>query len=73
MKQVNDTADLRRLLLETIDGVRDGSVDPRTAGAISSLSCRIVQSAKLDIEMSRMEKAIGSVPRPTQLTQKART
>ena len=51
---VKNTADLRKLLLEAIEGVRKGKVDHRQAQAISALSSRILQSARLDFDVMKM-------------------
>src|SRR4051794_45168 len=51
---VRNTSDLRKLLLESIEGVRKGSVDHRQAQAISALSSRILQSARLDLDVMKM-------------------
>ena len=55
--QIENTADLRRMLIETIEGVRTGSLDPRQAQAIASLSTKILHSAKLDLEVLRFNIA----------------
>jgi hypothetical protein len=59
---VKNTADLRNLLLESIEGVRKGKVDHRQAQAISALSSRILQSARLDLDVMKMasEKATAA-------------
>jgi len=54
MSNVKNTADLRNMLLETINGVRKGKVDPRQAQAISALSSRILQSARLDFDVMKL-------------------
>lgn len=51
---VKNTGDLRNLLLEAIEGVRKGKVDHRQAQAISALSSRILQSARLDFDVMKM-------------------
>lgn len=52
-KTIRNTSDLRKMLLETIEGVRSGSVDPKQANAIATLSSKVLQSARLDLEMMR--------------------
>jgi hypothetical protein len=54
MSNVKNTADLRNLLLEAIEGVRKGKVDHRQAQAISALSSRILQSARLDFDVMKL-------------------
>lgn len=53
---VRNTADLRKMLLETIAGVRKGKVDHRQAQAISALSSRILQSARLDFDIMKLSQ-----------------
>lgn len=50
---VKNTSDLRKLLLETIEGVRKGKISHQQAQAISGLSARILQSARLDLDVIR--------------------
>lgn len=61
---VRNTSDLRKLLLEAIEGVRKGKVDHRQAQAISALSSRILQSARLDLDVMKMasDSKIAPVP-----------
>ena len=59
--KVETTTDLRRMLIETIDGVRSGKVDPKQAHAISGLSGRVLQSAKLDLEFLRFQREEGKL------------
>jgi hypothetical protein len=54
MTNVKNTADLRKMLLEAIEGVRKGKVDHRQAQAISALSSRILQSARLDFDVMKL-------------------
>lgn len=54
MTVVRNTSDLRALLIDAIEGVRKGKLDPKQAQAIGGLSGRILQSAKLDLEVMRM-------------------
>lgn len=55
--QIENTADLRKMLIETIEGVRTGTVEPRQAQAIASLSTKILHSAKLDLDVLRFHSA----------------
>jgi hypothetical protein len=48
---IKNTADLREMLIGTIQQVRDGEIDYRQATAISGLTTKILQSAKLDLEV----------------------
>lgn len=54
IKGIKNTADLRELLLEAIDGVRKNKIDHRQAQAISGLSSRILQSARLDFDVMKL-------------------
>lgn len=58
---VQNTADLRSLLMETIEGVKDGSIEPRRAQAIGALTGKILQSAKLDLEVLRLTKQADGI------------
>lgn len=51
---VKNSADLRTLLLATIQDVRDGKVDFKKAGSISSLAGKVLYSAKLDIDFAKL-------------------
>lgn len=61
---IKNTADLRNLLLDVIDGVRKGKVDPQQAKAISGLSSQILQSARLDFNVMKMAMDTGSISAP---------
>ncbi len=61
---VKNTADLRNLLLEAIEGVRKGKVDHRQAQAISALSSRILQSARLDFDVMKLALQENAEPTP---------
>lgn len=64
MSNVKNTADLRNLLLEAIEGVRKGKVDHRQAQAISALSSRILQSARLDFDVMKLSLHEQNTPAP---------
>lgn len=72
MSNVKNTADLRNLLLEAIEGVRNGKVDHRQAQAISALSSRILQSARLDFDVMKLttDTAIIGTPKSVSLVTK---
>lgn len=53
MSDVKNTADLRKMLLDVITDVRKGLIDSKDAQAISSLSSRILQSARLDFDVMK--------------------
>lgn len=48
---IKNTQDLRKMLIDSIQDVREGKLDPRDAMAISQLSSRVLQSAKLDLDV----------------------
>lgn len=50
---IKNTADLRKMLIETIEDVRKGSIDPKQARTIATLSTTILSSAKLDLDFLR--------------------
>lgn len=53
-KQITNTADLRKMLIETIEGVKAGTIDGKQANAISQLSGKILMSARLDLDAIRL-------------------
>jgi hypothetical protein len=52
------------MLLEAIEGVRKGKVDHRQAQAISALSSRILQSARLDFDVMKLAIQEQTSPAP---------
>lgn len=50
---VTNTSDLRRMLLETIEAVKDGTMEPAQARTIAALSTTVLHSAKLDLDHMR--------------------
>lgn len=66
--QIKSTADLRAILLETIQQVRERKVDPKEATAIASLSARVLQSAQLDLKATQFaEQYNGALKSSTPL------
>jgi len=61
---VKNTTDLRKMLLNTIEGVRDGSLDHRKANTIATLSSKILQSAKLDLDVLKFKKVAPKMEDP---------
>lgn len=53
---IENTADLRKVLADTIEGVIKGSINPQQAQAVSSLSGKILQTAKLEFDVLRSLK-----------------
>lgn len=60
---VANTADLRSLLLETIEDVRKKKCDPRVASAIGALAGKVIQSAKLDLDAARAGERLSKARR----------
>lgn len=50
---IKNTADLRSMLIETIEEVRSGKLDAKQARTIAALSTTVLQSAKLDLDFLR--------------------
>src|SRR5689334_13500427 len=59
---VSSTQDLRQLLIDTINDVREGNIDARSASAIGGLAGKILQSAKLDLDCARLQISLGERP-----------
>ena len=70
--QIKTTADLRQVLIETIQGVRSGEVDYKQGATMASLSKAVIQSAKLDFDVVRYYKGLelddGSSVKAIELT-----
>ncbi len=62
--EVKSTTDLRRVLLETIESVRDGDITPAAANAVGNLAGKVLQSAKLDLDVMNLGHAGGSASTP---------
>lgn len=58
---IKTTAELRKMLLETIEAVKTGGMKPQDAAAIANLSSKILQSAKLDLEILKYNSMEGRV------------
>lgn len=56
-KGIENTSDLRAMLLDTITAVRAGTLEPAQARTIAALSTTILQSAKLDLDYLRFTAA----------------
>ena len=56
-KHATSTNDLRKILIDTIDSVRRGDISPSAANAVGNLSGKVIQSAKLDLEVMRLSAA----------------
>ncbi len=53
----NKLCDLRDHLFETMEGLRDGTIDPERAKAMSGVAQTIINSAKVEVDMV---KAVGA-------------
>lgn len=58
---IESTAELRKMLIETINDVRAGDMSPPQARTIAALSTTILQSAKLDLDFLRFHAANESL------------
>lgn len=56
--KIKTTADLRKALLETIQGVRSGEVDHKQGATVAVLAKAVIASAKLDLEALRFQKEL---------------
>ena len=65
---IKSTEELRHVLLESIEGVKSGKLEPERAQAIAHLAGRVIGSVRLDFDFSRLNgggrpnTANGSVP-----------
>ncbi len=54
---IKNTSDLRKMLIETIDQVKSGTLDAKQARTIAAISTTILSSAKLDLDFLRFHAA----------------
>ncbi len=52
--------DLRTFLFETLEGLKDGSINPAVANAINTVSKTVIDTAKTEIEFLRVSGSISS-------------
>lgn len=57
MSEIKNTSELREMLLQEIENVRNGTSDPKKAHAISTLASKVLQSAKLDLDVVKFNLA----------------
>lgn len=62
--KITNTNDLRSMLLETIDDVRSGSIDPKQARTIAALATTVLHSAKLDLDFMRFDAENDNLQKP---------
>jgi len=56
MKEIKNITDLRKLLCKSIIETRNGDIENNTMSEISNASGKIMQTAKLEMEYSRLRK-----------------
>lgn len=66
-KMIRNTSGLRKMLLETIEGVKSGDIAPQQATSICNLTAQILKSASLDLAASKVVQSGGLEPGPTTL------
>lgn len=59
--KIENTADLRRFLLQAMAEIHSGEMDGGQGRAISVLSSQVLKSASLDLEAARMASEIGRI------------
>ena len=60
MSEISNTSDLRKMLLEVIDSVKSGKMDPKQAQAIANISSKVLASCKVDLDMLRFNAVEGN-------------
>lgn len=55
--EVKNTADLRKMLIDTMKAVKSDRIDYKQASAISSLGGKIISSCQLDIQAAKLISA----------------
>ena len=69
-RSIKNTADLRSMLIDTIDGIKTGKLEPKQAQAISALAGKILMSARLDLDAIRLNSQTeGGMQAGTQVLQ----
>jgi hypothetical protein len=59
--KIKTTGELREMLIDTIQQVREGSLEPTSARTIAALSTTVLASAKLDLDYLRFHAAHESL------------
>jgi hypothetical protein len=62
MNTPSTTSELRTVLCETIAAVRDKTMPPDAADAISNASGKIIASLRVELEYRRMRGEVPSLP-----------
>lgn len=60
MKQNHDINDLRRILFETIQDVKEGKTDAAQAKLIGDLSQTIINSAKVEVDYAKAVEGVAT-------------
>lgn len=62
MTTLKTTTELRNILCETITAVREKSMTPDAAEAISNASGKIISSLRVELEYRRMRCEVPQIP-----------
>ena len=62
MNKISNIHQLRTALCETVEGLREGTVPPATAEAISNASGKVVQTIRLQLEFARQRNEVPVIP-----------
>ncbi len=58
--RARNTAELRALLLDTIAEVKSENIGVKEANAVSSLTNRVIQTVKLDLQAAALSRKYGT-------------
>lgn len=64
---IKTTSGLRRMLLDTIRGVRTGDIDHKQGSTVATLAKTVIASAKLDFDVVRFHRTLEGGEMPTEL------
>lgn len=72
---MSEISQLRRILFDTLDEVKSGKIDAKTADAVSKLSQNIIQSVVLEIRAAELtgSRIEALTPQETEAQRRART
>jgi hypothetical protein len=66
-KTERNSSGLREMLFEQIDGVRNGSIDPKKAKTIASLAMTIIKSVEVEMQFREQQASLKKMGEPTGL------
>lgn len=66
-KTERNSSGLREMLFEQIDGVRNGSIEPRKAKTIASLAMTIIKSVEVEMQFREQQAELRKLGEPTGL------